>query len=338
MAALLETADVHRAHARMLEEHPTGVGGELIQIDLAFDLLQSGQVVNCAIGAAASPEHSIERHWEGLPHSASSIEADVGPSLGVSPELLLAGKPRTDVELAAAEVLVVNSPSREIILGPDTLPDTIAPGLPAVVDFTDATGTYYLAGQVVSAGTGPRPRLALRVRQATLVQLRRFVRVPVLIAPYVLEVQVRPGEWRPVRGEIIDISLGGVGLLVEEPLLEDVHMRIEFELPGRFGDLAMHGRVVPPPGPAEAQSGARRTAITSRPAAETPLAHRRGVAFHPLTIDDLRRLQRALYFRQVELRRLAEPMQARRPSPPEDAPNVAVPVANRPKWRFWGAR
>jgi hypothetical protein len=330
MAALLDIADLHRAHARMLEERPTGVEGEVLDLPLSLGLLQTGQLVNCAIGPNARPgRHSV-------PDAASS------PDAAVAAKLLLSSSPRKGVEITAAEVLVVNAQRAEVILGSDSLTDTIVSGLPAVIDFTDATGTYYLAGVVKSAHSAPRPNLVVRIRQATLVQLRRFVRVPVLITPYTLEVQLTPGAWLPVRGEIVDISLGGLGLLVDTPLLGDVHARVEFELPGRFGDLLVRGRVVTPPGPAEAQTGVRKQGYTQRSRQGAFLAHRRGIALDPLTLDDLRRLQRSLYHRQVELRRVTEQFHLRQPQGTQTAvsppPSDADDAERRPRWKFWGGR
>jgi hypothetical protein len=125
-----------------------------------------------------------------------------------------------------------------------------------------------------------------------------------------------------VPGEIVDVSLGGMGVLVAEALPGGTRLRADFELPGRFGRLVVGGQVVTPPGPAEARSGVK-------PALR--LVYRRGVAFDPLPADDLRRLQRALYYRQVELRRLGDVSPPRYTEPERPAP----PQEHRGRWRFW---
>ncbi|MGH2369542.1 MAG: PilZ domain-containing protein, partial [Chloroflexota bacterium] len=222
----------------------------------------------------------------------------------------------------------------ELIVAPDALPRWVIRGHQIAVDFTDVSGTYHVAGPVQDARPGPDATLVITVRWAMRVQLRRFVRVPVLITPEHLEAQDQsgvsgtPGEWHAVTGQIIDVSLGGIGLVVGEPLAGGTRLHAEFELPGRFGLLAISGQVVTPPGPAEARTSAqaRLTKAALRP------VYRRGVAFDPLGADDLRRLQRALYHRQVALRRLGDPSPARHPAP-EPAPLPAPPV--RPRWRFW---
>ncbi|HEU5317848.1 MAG TPA: PilZ domain-containing protein [Chloroflexota bacterium] len=314
------------AHARMLEERPTAASGERLDVEDVLQLVYGGQVVNLAVGPHAIPG----RVFGGGMHSpsAAQIAADLGRALGVPSELVLEGKQAAETEISAAEVLTVSHERGEVIVGLDSLPHGVEPGFPGVAEFTDATGTYYLAGEVASLGVSDapasRPRLSLRVRQASVVQLRRFVRVPVLISPYALDVQAAPGQWRPVRGEIVDLSLGGLGLLVEEPLIGEARIRVTFELPGRFGQISVTGRVVEPPGPAEAHAGQRRGA---------GLAHRRGVSLDPLGIEDLRTLQRSLYHRQVELRRLAEPP-PRRPRAGDDAPPGAS-TAKPPRWMFW---
>jgi hypothetical protein len=328
MAAVAIGGHEQMAHARMLEERPTAASGEQLAVEDALYLLQGGQLVNLAVGPHATPGRVLS--GSALTPTAAQIAADLGRALGVPSELVIEGKQAAETEIAAAEVLTVSHERGEVIVGLDVLPHGVEPGFPGVIDVTDATGTYYLAGEVASLGVSEapasRPRLSLRVRQASLVQLRRFVRVPVLISPYALEVQAAPGQWRPVRGEIVDLSLGGLGLLAEEPLLGEVRVRVSFELPGRFGQLSVTGRVVEPPGPAEAHAGRRRGA---------GLAHRRGVSLDPLGIEDLRTLQRSLYHRQVELRRLADPI-PRRPRPGEgrDGSDGARP-AKRPFWMFW---
>jgi len=321
MAALAIRGHEQKAHARMLEERPTAASGEALPVEDSLHLLQGGQLVNLATGPNAAPGRILS---SGVPsRSAAQIAAELGLALGVPSELVLDGTQLQETEISAAEVLTVSFERGEVILGFDSAPRGVQSGHPAVIDFTDATGTYYLAGSVsnVLDGNGHgRPHATVLVRHASLVQLRRFVRVPVLISPFSLEIQSRPEEWRAARGEIVDLSLGGLGLLVDEPLFEDARVRLTFELPGRFGDLTVTGRVVPPPGPAEAHAG-------HRPGAR--LAYRRGVVLDPLSIEDLKRLQRALYHRQVELRRLAEPF-VRRPRS-DSAPESASP----PRWQFW---
>jgi hypothetical protein len=196
-----------------------------------------------------------------------------------------------------------------------------------VLDFTDVTGTYSLFGAVSEVRGTDGCSLVIRCRRAMRVQLRRFVRVPVLISPAVMEVQSAPDAWRAVSGEIVDVSLGGIGLLVAEPLSAGAQVHVEFELPGRFGRLSVYGRVVEPPGPAEAHATHR---VAGR------LAHRRGVAFEPLDVEDLRRLQRALYHRQVELRRLSDgPLERRAPVDADPVSYHVAPVSGRPRWQFW---
>ena len=321
-------AHEQKAHARMLEERQTPASGDSLPLADALLLLQSGQLVNFAAGPNAAPGRILT---SGVPSpSAAQIAADLSRSLGVPAELVLDGRQAQETEIAAAEVLTIDTARSEVFLGFDDAPHGVQVDYPAVVDFTDATGTYYLAGTITAVhdGTGGfRPRANVRISHASLVQLRRFVRVPVLISPLTLDVQDGPDRWHAVRGEIVDLSLGGLGLLVDEPFFGDARVRVSFELPGRYGDLTVTGRVVPPPGPAEAHTAPR--------GGDGPrLAYRRGVALDPLSIDDLRTLQRALYHRQVELRRLAEPFSApRRPKFRDPAEPKTRPSGLR--WLFW---
>jgi hypothetical protein len=316
-----------KAHARMLEENPTPASGDTLDLHDGLTLLQSGQIVNLAVGPHADPGRLF--HASGLSLDAARIAADLGRSLGVPTELILEGRQANELETSAAEVLTTTFERNEVILGLDAPFHGVEIGYPAVIDFTDATGTYYLAGEVTLVHSSGYPRISVKVRQASLVQLRRFVRVPVAISPLQMDVQAAPGQWHPVRGEIIDISLGGLGLLVDQPLLPQARFRLEFELPGRFGDLSITGRVITPPGPAEARASQRRGA---------GLAHRRGIAFDPLSIEDLRRLQRALYHRQVELRRLAEPSLSRRSRGGGGDYSGASARSGVAWWQFWGKR
>jgi hypothetical protein len=254
-------------HARLLEERVTPSGGETLPVPQALELLKSGQFVNFCLGE--------------------------GPAV---PDGAAAGAR----ERCAAEVLTVDEPAGELILARQSLPASLEAGTGCRVDFTAASGTYHLAGTVARLGSIEHPYVALHIHGATHVQLRRFVRVPVSIQPRRLQVVEAGGAFRELTGEIIDVSLGGLGLLVSEPLGAGVHLRVEFELPGRGGLITVQGRIVTPPGPAEAQVGA-----DAPPAKRS--SYRRGLEFDPLTVDDLRRLQRALYYRQVELRRLERP-------------------------------
>lgn len=326
MAALMAQRGIRqKVHALMLEDDPTPESGAPLDISEAIALLESGQVVNCAVG----PEVTAQgvRAIEAGEDSPRRIAFALARTLGVSAGLLREWNPEPHVTLSAAEVLATGPARQYVSLLLDEPVDSVLDGDSAVIDFTDVTGTYYLAGVVSSVGTTARPRVTVQVHSATLVQLRRFVRVPVLISPLCIEVQPAPGCWRELRGEIIDVSLGGLGLLVDEPVMDGVRIRLELELPGRFGILKVTGRVVPPPGPAEALVGQRRGA---------GLAHRRGVAFDPLWIEDLRRLQRALYYRQVELRRLADPLQTRRPAP--RLMQAPAPNQSQTRWKFWARR
>src|SRR5687767_2427078 len=286
MAALVVPGHELKAHARMLEERQTPASGDALPLADALHLLQSGQLVNVAAGPNAAPGRILS---SGVPsQSAAEIAAVLSRALGVPSELVLDGKQAQETEIAAAEVLTIDDPRAEVSLGFDAAPHGVIVGVPGVIDFTDATGTYYLAGSVTEVHDGAggfRPRANVRIRHASLVQLRRFVRVPVLISPLSLEVQDSPGHWRVVRGEIVDLSLGGLGLLVDEPFFADAHVRLTFDLPGRFGELTVSGRVVPPPGPAEAQA-------SHRGVDGARLAYRRGVLLDPLSIDELRTLQR----------------------------------------------
>jgi hypothetical protein len=305
-------------HARLLEEQPTALSGEAISVADALELVAGGQLVNCAIGPAVRPGQLLA--GGGVTPTAAQIAAELGRSLGVPSELLLEGRQGDELESSAAEVLTVLRDERELVLGLDVALREVAPGYAAVVDFTDASGTYYLAGVVAAVNEGGHAMLRLRVRDASRVQLRRFVRVPAHIAAQQMEVQAAPGQWRELHGAIVDLSLGGLGLLVDEPLSAEARVRLRFELPGRFGELAVNGRVIVPPGPAEAVAGRRRNA---------GFIHRRGVTFDPLSVDDLRRLQRALYYRQVELRRLTES------SGPRRAASGAAAPRPRPWWKLW---
>jgi hypothetical protein len=310
------------AHARMLEETPTPASGEALEPRQALDLLQSGQVVNCVVGTSDGPAQA-----DGGDGSAAetAVAVELARSLDVPLDYLRKGAQLTGVRASAAEILAIASERGDIVFRFDVPVDGVLPGLPAVVDFTDVSGTYYLAGHVGYVHGSDRPRLLVHVNRARRVQLRRFFRVPMVIAPYLMEVHDVPNLWRPVRGQIIDASLGGLGLLVDEPLAADARLRVEFELPGRFGDLAASGRIVPPPGPAEARARRRRDA---------GLAYRRGMAFDPLTVEDLRRLQQALYQRQVQLRRLAE-TPARRGAGVSLESEPVASVGRPSRWKFW---
>ena len=312
----------HHAHARLLEEQPTALSGDSIAVADALDLLAGGQLVNCAAGPAERPGRILA--GRGITHTAAQIAADLGRALGVPSELLLEGRQGQEIESSAAEVLTVLRDDGELVLSLDVPLRSIEPGFAAVVDFTNASGTYYLAGVVSAVHEGGHALLRLRVRDDSAVQLRRFVRVPALIPAQDVEVQSAPGQWRPLHAEVVDLSLGGLGLLVNEPLFGEARVRLRFELPGRFGVLSVTGRVIEPPGPAEAVSGRRR---------EAGFIHRRGVTFDPLSVDDLRRLQRALYHRQVEIRRMADALSQR---PGAHRLDAATGAANRaPWWKFW---
>ncbi|MBI3970401.1 MAG: PilZ domain-containing protein [Chloroflexi bacterium] len=277
------------AHARMLREAPVDGPGEVIEAAAALELLDNGQVINCTLTG----------------------------------DRLLVGAPPP---LDAAEVLAIDAPAGQVSLFPERLIRSMMPFQKVQLDFTDTSGTYLLKGVISRIVTDAAPYIVVDVRETRLRQLRRFVRVPVLIGPERFEVQAAPdgfGEWRATSGEIVDISVGGVGLLVGEPLETGARVRLEFELPGRFGNMVVFGRIVPPPGPAEARTQPRR---------EQRLAIRRGVMFEPLSAGELRRLQRALYHRQVQLRRLSDAPLVR--------PEAAVPstAAGRKRWwrRLWG--
>ena len=298
MAAVAATEPALFAHARMIEESPTGATGEAITVGSVLEMLESGQVVNCTVGDDA----------------ASTAQTRLSTVDEVA-------------RRRAAEVLAMNQPSAEIVLAIEPGPLTFLAKQRAVIDFTDATGTYCLTGTITEASVDHKQRLTVVARSASLVQLRRFVRVPVLIPLDSLLVQAAPGEWRTVNAELVDLSLGGLGLLVSEPMFEDAHVQASFELPGRFGELNVRGRVVCPPGPAEARVAGRL---------RNALAYRRGVAFDPLSAEDLRRLQRALYYRQVELRKLSERQLGRLPAESE-APAPAKEDAP-PRWQFWRHR
>ncbi len=298
----------HAAHARMLEERPTAGTGEPFPLRDALGALESGQFVNCGAARAASP------------HDPADFLRTLAAALPTS----ISARALLPAERWAAEVLLVREETAQVVVGLAAEPEGIAVGAAITVDFTDVTGTYLIRGAVEEIAPGAETRLTVHCQGATRLQLRRFVRVPVLIAPHVLEVQAAPGEWHEVGGQIVDVSLGGAGLLVSEPLFGEAHVRVVFELPGRFGSLEVRGRIVEPPGPVEAGAGRRGGAV---------LAHRRGVAFEPLSVADLRRLYRALYHRQVELRRLSDSLPDRR------VPVDATPAPRRERqhggWRFW---
>jgi hypothetical protein len=312
----------HQAHARLLEEQPTARSGDAISVADALELLAGGQLVNCAVGPSARPGRILSGH--GITHTAAQIAADLGRALGVPSELLLNGRQGQEIESSAAEVLTILREECQLVLSLDVPLRSIEPGYAAVVAFTNASGTYYLAGVVSAVHEGGHALLRLRVRDASTVQLRRFVRVPALIAAQDVEVEWAPGQWRPLHGEIVDLSLGELGLLVNEPLFGEARVRLSFDLPGRFGVLSVTGRVIEPPGPAEAVSGRRRDA---------GFIHRRGVTFDPLSVDDLRRLQRALYHRQVELRRMADALSLGRGA--ERAGRASTAAIRAPWWKFW---
>ena len=298
----------HAAHARLLEERPTSTAGEPYPVRLALQALEGGQVVNCAAGPVV---HSVEE------------------SAGDSAFLARLGlRPRRRVERWGGEVLDVQMEVGRLLVGLPHLPPGVEVGHPAAVDFTDVTGTYHILGRVEALREASRGAcLVVACRRATRVQMRRFVRVPVRIVPQAMEMRVAPGEWRTLTGHVIDLSLGGLGLLVSEPLPADTLVRVTLDLPGRCGPLAVRGRVVEPPGPAEARASAPT-------GSRAPAVYRRGLELEPLAVDDLRQLQRALYRRQVELRRLGDSLPDRRsaveiePAEPLDAPPSSG-------WKFW---
>jgi hypothetical protein len=231
-------------------------------------LLAEGQYLNCSL--PGKPELGGEPLPRQVERSAAATD---------------------EVRRCVARVLVCTG--QQIGVRPELPVERFPTGESVVLDFTDSSGTYFLETTVVAAHAGIEQRVVLDVRRAALVQLRRFVRVPVLITPLRLEV-LRDG-WRPVAGQVLDVSVGGLGLLVAEPLEAGSSLRAEIDLPGRYGKLVVTGEVVAPPGPAEG----RAERVGSAP------LYRRGVAFAPLAMEDLHRLQRALYARQVELRRSA---------------------------------
>src|SRR5918997_782155 len=99
--------------------------------------------------------------------AAAQIAADLGRSLGVPTELVLDGRQADEVEITAAEVLTIDHAASEVFLGFDAPPHGVFVDYPGVIDFTDATGTYYLAGTVTAVhdgGGGFRPRANVRVR------------------------------------------------------------------------------------------------------------------------------------------------------------------------------
>ncbi len=244
---------------------------------------------------------------------------------------MLAGSDAGRGVRVAAEVLVVHPEQHELAVGPGSLPISIAPGDPVLIDFTDVSGTYQLLTAITTIYPGIAVALALVARWAVRTQLRRFVRVPVTIPLDSFEVQGTGGTWYPVAAQVIDLSLGGMGLLVGEPLAAGTRVRATVPLPGRFGPITVSGHVVAPPGPAEARDGVRHL---------SGQLVRRGVSFEPLPNEDLQRLQRALYQRQVELRRLGEPAPRSLPgatgdtSRPEPAP-VHHPAGRQRRWRLW---
>ncbi len=310
MIASLKTAPA-LAHARMLQERPTGASGERVAVARALSLLESGQFVNCTLAPGLF-----------LPEAPAPLEV---------PRLVLAGSDAGRGVRVAAEVLVVHPEQHELAVGPGSLPISIAPGDPVLIDFTDVSGTYQLLTAITTIYPGIAVALALVARWAVRTQLRRFVRVPVTIPLDSFEVQGTGGTWYPVAAQVIDLSLGGMGLLVGEPLAAGTRVRATVPLPGRFGPIAVSGHVVAPPGPAEARDGVRHL---------SGQLVRRGVSFEPLPNEDLQRLQRALYQRQVELRRLGEPAPRSLPgatgdtSRPEPAP-VHHPAGRQRRWRLW---
>ena len=157
-----------KAHARMLEERQTPASGDSLPLADALHLLQSGQLVNLAAGPNAAPGRILT---SGVPSpSAAQIAAELGRSLGVPTELVLDGLQGEETEITAAEVLTIDHAAGEIFLGFDEAPHGVIVDYPAVIDFTDATGTDDLAGSVtvVHDGSGGfRPRANVRVRHAS---------------------------------------------------------------------------------------------------------------------------------------------------------------------------
>lgn len=318
MIASLKTAPT-LAHARMLQERPTAAGGERVAVAQALSLLTSGQFVNGTFTSGHS-----------LPEALGPVEV---PRLGLAD--LEAGPAAERSVRVAAEVLIVHPEEQELTLGLGSLPVVVSPGDQVLIDFTDVSGTYQLLATSATIHPGILVALALVVRWAVRRQLRRFVRVPVTIPLDSFEAQQEDGTWRMVAAQVIDLSLGGMGLLVGEPLAAGTRVRATVPLPGRFGPMGISGHVVAPPGPAEARDGVRHL---------SGQLVRRGIAFEPLPNEELQRLQRALYQRQVELRRLGEPalrslssvaVAGAAGSAPPTPTAAHLPAGVRRRWRLW---
>ena len=283
---------VRQAHARMLSESLSDRAGYPFPVQATLDLLVPGVYVNCTIVGVVGAE---------------SLPAESAPRY-------------------AAEVIAKSADGPTLLVRPEA-PDEDLPLVRVVeVDFTEPSGTYRLAGAVGHVTHGASPCLSITVTDAYQVQLRRFVRVSLHETPIRLDVQEGAEHWRPVHGQIIDFSVGGLGLLMDEPLHERAMLRVEFELPGKLGLITIRGMLILPAGPAE--SRAPGTMGRSFP-------FRRGIAFSPLSADDLKRLQRALYNRQVELRRAADRDVAEPPDHARDSGASAAEAA-KPRWRLWG--
>ncbi|MBI3970113.1 MAG: PilZ domain-containing protein [Chloroflexi bacterium] len=282
--------DPYAAHMRLLREHARELSSgaeEFLTAEVAFDLLAAGQVVNCTIGPRTTGFHSA-----GVQGRVRSRE----PGWNV-----FTGQPIDDVDqgvepsCSVATVLGIRRRTNELVVSVDAAPSAAMSGNAALIDFTNPSGTYQLACTITQVRLTWEVRLVLSVQQATRVQLRRFARIPALLPVLHLEVRLPSGDAFTTNGEIVDLSLGGLGLLVSEPLLHGAHVGIAVDLPGRSGRLVARGRIVVPPGPAEARAGIRPKA---------GLGYRRGIQFAPLAEHDLNRLRQALYRRQVELTRL----------------------------------
>lgn len=258
----------------MLEEAPTDLRGKDLLVADVLAMLEPDQWINGLVNHDPSTpltgdERSTTHHRDGNGTSASN---------GIR---------------CAFQVVNVNSEASQLLLTTNQLPDVADYRAPVRLDFTDMVGTYFIEGTL---DTIHRERLSPTVTtglyRATLVQLRRFVRVPVRITPRIVEIERESGKWAPIHVDILDLSVGGMGMLAPQPVPHGARIQATFPLPGRLGELLVRGRIVVPPGIVEARGGARRR------------TYRFGMEFSPLENENLKRLQRALHLRQLELRRI----------------------------------
>jgi hypothetical protein len=130
---------------------------------------------------------------------------------------------------------------------------------------------------------------------------RRHARLPWRhhhLDPLLLEVEEPGSDWRPVECTLVDLAIGGVGVLVAEPLDAGSRVRVTFPLPDSLEPQSPETPIDIAPWSALAEVVHARH-IPDRAHDHVPqkahLPHHRGVRFQDLENDAEGRLLRALY-------------------------------------------